>query len=82
MRITIAQFNPVVGDIDGNYRRVEEGLDRAVQDAADLVIFPELFITGYPPKDLLEHAWFMQRVQDTLTRLKSLDRNYCWCACC
>jgi NAD+ synthase (glutamine-hydrolysing) len=76
MRITIAQFNPVVGDVDGNYRRVEEGLDRAVREAADLVVFPELFVTGYPPKDLLEHNWFMRRVQNTLFRLQKLSKQY------
>ncbi len=75
MKITVAQLNPVVGDVDGNYRRVEEGLGHAVQDKADLIVFPELFITGYPPKDLLEHAWFMRRVQDTLARLQKLSEK-------
>ncbi len=76
MKITVAQFNPVVGDVDGNYRRVEEGLGHAIQDKVDLVVFPELFITGYPPKDLLEHSWFMRRVQDTLDRIKQLSKKF------
>ncbi len=76
MKITVAQFNPVVGDVDGNYRRIEEGLSRAIGDGADLVVFPELFVTGYPPKDLLEHTWFMRRVQDTLGRIEKLSGRF------
>lgn len=53
MRIALAQINPTVGDIDGNSRLIEQALDQAAQQQADLVVFPELAIIGYPPKDLL-----------------------------
>ena len=53
LRIHIAQLNPVVGDIDGNVERAQIAFDQAVADHADLVVFSELFICGYPPEDLV-----------------------------
>ncbi len=52
-RLALAQINTTVGDIEGNARRVAEALDRARSLGPDLVAFPELAITGYPPEDLL-----------------------------
>ncbi len=53
MRIALAQVNPTVGDVDGNADLIERDLLRATQAGADLVVFPELSLVGYPPKDLL-----------------------------
>jgi NAD+ synthetase len=53
MRIALAQLNPTVGDIAGNTRLILEAIDQAKQQNADLVVFPELAVIGYPPKDLL-----------------------------
>jgi len=53
MIIALAQHNPVVGDIEGNTARILESLAQARQQGAELVVFPELSILGYPPKDLL-----------------------------
>lgn len=61
MRITLAQLNPVVGDIDGNTARIDETLRLCRNENPDLVIFPELFLTGYPPRDLLERKSFIER---------------------
>ena len=52
-RLALAQINPTVGDITGNTGRILEYLARAREAQADLVAFPELAITGYPPEDLL-----------------------------
>src|SRR5256885_8266789 len=52
-RVSLAQINPTVGDIEGNTRRIVDGLAQARALGADLVAFPELAITGYPPEDLL-----------------------------
>ncbi|MBI3807771.1 MAG: NAD+ synthase [Nitrospirae bacterium] len=52
-RIAMAQMNPTVGDLDGNVRRITAWLREAKKAQADLVAFPELAITGYPPEDLL-----------------------------
>ncbi len=53
LKIAIAQANPIVGDIDGNIAKLREMRDRAASLGADLVVFSELFITGYPPEDLV-----------------------------
>ncbi len=52
-KIALAQANPIVGDIDGNLAKLHEIHARAAGLGADLVVFPELFVTGYPPEDLV-----------------------------
>jgi NAD+ synthase len=51
--ITLAQLNPTVGDVEGNAAKARTARARAAADGADLVVLPELFITGYPPEDLV-----------------------------
>ncbi|CAN1721096.1 Glutamine-dependent NAD(+) synthetase [Hyphomicrobium sp. 1Nfss2.1] len=53
LKIALAQANPTVGDIDGNIAKLRELRARAATLGADLIVFPELFITGYPPEDLV-----------------------------
>ncbi|MBX9775937.1 MAG: NAD+ synthase [Xanthobacteraceae bacterium] len=53
LAIAVAQLNPTVGDIDGNAAKARAARAQAVRDGADLVAFPELFICGYPPEDLV-----------------------------
>ncbi|MBN2324475.1 MAG: NAD+ synthase [Spirochaetes bacterium] len=68
MKIVLAQLNPVVGDIKGNTDKVRVTID-AYHKRGDLIVFPELFLTGYPPKDLLEKKEFIQRAQDAVQSL-------------
>src|ERR1700726_929558 len=51
--ITLAQLNPTVGDVAGNAAKARAARIKARADGADLLVFPELFITGYPPEDLV-----------------------------
>jgi NAD+ synthase (glutamine-hydrolysing) len=60
MRLALAQINSVVGDVDGNASRIVEWLERARDAEADLVLFPELAVTGYPPEDLLLRPGFVR----------------------
>src|SRR6201995_3884439 len=53
LKITLAQLNPTVGDVEGNAAKARAARVRAAADGADLVVLPELFITGYPPEDLV-----------------------------
>src|SRR5215203_5922123 len=53
LAITLAQLNPTVGDVSGNAEKVRIARRRAAADGADLIIFPEMFIAGYPPEDLV-----------------------------
>jgi NAD+ synthase len=52
-KITLAQLNPTVGDVEGNAAKARAARARAAADGADLVVLPELFIAGYPPEDLV-----------------------------
>ncbi len=60
MRVCLATFNPTIGDLAGNTRHMAALLDAARADRADLVVFPELAISGYPPRDLLTHEGFVE----------------------
>src|SRR2546421_12751881 len=71
MRIALAQVNPTVGDLSGNARIVIDGIDRAREMGVDLVCFPELVITGYPPEDLLLKPSF---VRDNIAQLNLVAR--------
>jgi NAD+ synthase (glutamine-hydrolysing) len=66
VRIALAQVNPTVGDLSGNARLVIDGIERARDAGADIVCFPELVITGYPPEDLVLKPAF---VRDNLAQL-------------
>lgn len=69
MKVALAQINPTVGDLAGNRRLVEEAAGKAVAEGAELVVFPELVLSGYPPMDLLEREEF---VRDQLRELEAL----------
>ena len=62
LRITMAQIDFVVGRIEGNRERILEVIKNAQNHHVDLVIFPELCLTGYPPEDLLLRKDFLDRV--------------------
>jgi NAD+ synthase (glutamine-hydrolysing) len=76
MRIALAQLNPVVGDFDGNLAKIEKTLASLRAERPDLVVFPELFLTGYPPRDLLERAWFVEKAAVALGRLADISRAH------
>jgi NAD+ synthase (glutamine-hydrolysing) len=69
MRLALAQMNSVVGDIDGNQARIVERLHAARDAGADLVLFPELAITGYPPEDLLLRPGFVRAAERSLATI-------------
>jgi NAD+ synthetase len=70
VRIALAQVNPTVGDLAGNRRLVEEAAAKAAAAGAELVLLPELVLSGYPPMDLLERKGF---VEDQLRELAALE---------
>lgn len=59
MRIALAQINTTIGDFEGNFQRIIHVYEKAKKQKADLVIFPEMTLTGYPPKDLLNRPDFV-----------------------
>ncbi len=68
-RLAMAQINVTVGDLEGNTKKIIEYIDRARSLRADLVAFPELAVTGYPPEDLVFKPQF---IQDNLLRMRQI----------
>ena len=62
MQLGIAQINPIVGDIAGNQQLILDAAYKMRAQQVDLLLFPELSLTGYPPEDLLLRPAFQQRV--------------------
>src|SRR5690348_3578785 len=69
MKIALGQINPTVGDFCGNAARIIEYSHRAKAQGADVVLFPELAICGYPPRDLVEKPSFVTQNADTVERI-------------
>src|SRR4029453_18198430 len=66
MRLALAQINPVVGDLDGNTALIPDRLGEARANGAELVLFPELAVTGYPPEDLLLRPGFIRAAESAV----------------
>ena len=75
MRIALAQINTTVGAIPENADRIIETMKRAADKGADLVVFPELTITGYPPLDLLDRPSFITHNLEALARVAEASAN-------
>ena len=69
IRIGMAQINPTVGDLSGNTRKIVQFIDEARSLGVDLLTFPELAITGYPPEDLLLKPHFIKQNQESLEEI-------------
>jgi NAD+ synthase (glutamine-hydrolysing) len=75
VRLALAQMNSVVGDLDGNRDRILARLAEAKEQGTDLVLFPELAITGYPPEDLLLRPRFARAAERALEEIARATRN-------
>lgn len=71
----MVQMNPVVGDVDGNVRAIGKWVKSARQDGADIVVFPELAVTGYPPEDLVLRPSFLRDTAHALQWLTTQCRD-------
>src|SRR5881398_4217486 len=69
LRVALAQINSTVGDLPGNARKIKEWIGRARDEGAQLVVFPELSLTGYPPEDLLLKTHFLDSAEAALHQL-------------
>src|SRR6201986_2909569 len=69
LKITLAQLNPIVGDVAGNAAKARAARARASADGADLIVFPELFIAGYPPEDLVLKPAFQSACRSAIEEL-------------
>jgi NAD+ synthase (glutamine-hydrolysing) len=75
MRLALAQMNSVVGDLDGNRDRIAARLEEARAAGAELVLFPELATTGYPPEDLLLRPGFLRAAAKTLDEVAARTKG-------
>ncbi|MDP3012586.1 MAG: NAD+ synthase [Candidatus Hydromicrobium sp.] len=75
MRLCLAQINPTVGDLKGNYNIIASHIEKAKINDVDIVVFPELSITGYPPEDLLLKNAFIDENIGYLNKLKKKVTN-------
>src|SRR3954469_400274 len=71
MKIGFAQINPTVGDLNGNFEKIVAAYDRLSKAGAELVITPELAITGYPPQDLVFKSQFVPQNLEVLEKLQA-----------
>jgi NAD+ synthase (glutamine-hydrolysing) len=70
MKIALAQQNYHIGNFEENSRKIIEGISKAKQEGADLVVFSELCVCGYPPRDFLEFEDFINKCYETVDRIK------------
>ncbi len=75
MKIALGQINPTVGDFQGNAAKIIEFARRAQSENAGLVLFPELSVCGYPPRDLVERASFVARNHESLDHIAAATRG-------
>lgn len=75
MRILVAQRNPIVGDMEGNAKKILESIETARKKGADIVLFSELILCGYPPEDLLLHPCFIDAQEKYLARIVEATRG-------
>jgi NAD+ synthase (glutamine-hydrolysing) len=75
MKIVISQLNYVIGDIDGNTSKILEEISKARKVNADLIIFSELAVCGYPPKDLLDYPSFIDRCELAVKQIGENSSN-------
>jgi NAD+ synthase (glutamine-hydrolysing) len=72
MKIALCQINPIIGNLDYNKSKIIKGYERGVKEKADLVIFPELSLVGYPPLDLVEKEEFRKAVNEKINELAKI----------
>lgn len=75
MRILVAQIDPIVGDLKGNTKKIIQAISEGKRCQADLVLFPEMSLSGYPPEDLLLLPHFVHYVEDYLHQIVHATEN-------
>jgi len=75
MKIALAQNNFHVGNFDSNFEKIQARIQEAKTQKADIIVFPELAITGYPPRDFLEFESFIDQCEMTLDQVKALSQD-------
>lgn len=77
MRILVAQINPTIADLAGNTRRILQAIERGRKQGVNLILLPELALSGYPPEDFLLLPHFMEGVEKHLNQIISASKDVC-----
>jgi len=75
MKVALAQINLIIGDFDYNTRKMLSYIEKAKQQKADIIVFPELATTGYPPRDFLEFSDFISKAENSISQLKKASQD-------
>lgn len=75
MKIALAQMNCIIGDFEGNYQKIKSYIQQAKKQGADLVVFPELSVCGYPPRDFLEFKDFINQSLEVVDKIAKLSNQ-------
>lgn len=75
MKIFLAQQNYIIGDFEYNLNKIKKAIVEAIEHSGELIIFPELAICGYPPRDLVEFDHFLEQCYDAIEQLKPLSQT-------
>src|SRR5512143_3171740 len=75
MRLALAQIDPLIGDFAGNCAKICQFIERARQQGCDLVVFPEMALLGYPPRDLLAKSGFVASSQSYWEPIREASRG-------
>lgn len=75
MRVLLAQINPIVGDLPGNTKKILQGIAEAKKNHAEIVLFPELCLTGYPPDDFLLLPHFIDALDQHLEQIREASQG-------
>ena len=75
MKLALVQTNPIVGDLVNNSQNIIKYIDEAKEHGVELVVFPELSLIGYPPKDLLYNPDFVYQINVILNKIEQCTRG-------
>ncbi len=76
MKIALAQQNYMIGDFEGNFLKIKNAVEQAIQANADLILFSELAVCGYPPRDFLEFRHFIKQCRNTIDRIAGIAGSH------
>ena len=77
IKVGTCQINPILGNFDYNYKKLIDSYNRAIDNGADLIVFPEMVVTGYPPQDLLFSQSFIKRNLEVLDKFSKQVSSPC-----
>ena len=77
IRVSIAQINTSVGDLEANQSKIISYIEKARQNKSDVIIFPELTVTGYPPEDLLHKPYFVDQNMASAEKIAETTKDIC-----